>query len=179
MNLKVFALKKVGHSPQKCIKSRSSGRQLPVRPYRRQPGDHCQRDVRDIAMETDVGRPDMVWQHFCPIVEGELQNGTEVDVYNSKTGTPSFEKPARVAATYANYRWRKCLPNLEEQSYRKGPQPLALNYSRYLCRLWNNGVPYKKKLKTYNIHFNVERTPPLGETKIVKTRLVWTHDCFG
>ena len=114
-----------------------------------------------------------------PVVLGQLTDGSIVDVYNRKPGAPDFSKPDVVSAVYANYRWRKYLSNLEDQSYEDVPRRLALNYGRYLCRSWNAAALPDKQLATFTIFFNVERTPPPGGVKEVRNRAVWYHDCFG
>ncbi len=113
-----------------------------------------------------------------PIIEGTLKDGTIVDVFNRKPGAPSFARPEIVSAVYANYRWRKYLSNLEDQTTPTRKQLLAINYSKYLCRLWNTDTPRQHRLRILTITFNVEETPPPGETRHVETRDVWTHDCF-
>ena len=110
---------------------------------------------------------------------GKLKDGRVVDVYNVKEGIPSFEKPELVSAVYTNYRWRKYLSNLEDASYENERNLKALNYGRYLCRAWNTGTVDADKLSTFTIYFNVEWTPPPGRPKEVKTREVWSHDCFS
>ena len=107
-----------------------------------------------------------------PVIVGERTDGLAVDVYRHKIGIPAFTKPAVVSAVYENYRWRKFLSNLEDDSYVTGPQPLALNYARYLCRLWNTGTPADRQLSTFTILFMVERTPPPGIPKVTKSRTV-------
>ena len=119
-----------------------------------------------------------------PVIMGELRDGSVVDVYHRKPGIPSYSKPDFVSTVYANYRWRKYLSILEDRSYDAGPQPLALNYSRYLCRLWNVGTPADRHLMFFTLQFNVEWTPPPGRgpaaaAKEVVTRTVWRHRCFG
>jgi predicted DCC family thiol-disulfide oxidoreductase YuxK len=114
-----------------------------------------------------------------PIIMGKLKDGRVVDVYNVKEGIPSFEKPELVSAVYTNYRWRKYLSNLEDASYENERNLKALNYGRYLCRAWNTGTVDADKLSTFTIYFNVEWTPPPGRPKEVKTREVWSHDCFS
>lgn len=114
-----------------------------------------------------------------PVIRGELKNGAIVDVYNRRPGEPSSARPELVSAVYENYRWRKYLTVLEDQTYEDVPQRLALNYGRYLCRSWNTGTAPEKQLATFAIQFNVERTPPPGGTKGVVERIVWNHDCFG
>ena len=114
-----------------------------------------------------------------PVIMGQLRDGTPVDVYHRAPGAPDFTKPALVSAVFENYRWRKYLSNLEDQTYEAVPQRLALNYARYLCRDWNTGTPPEKQLATFTILFNVERTPPPGHPKHVRNRVVWNHDCFS
>lgn len=114
-----------------------------------------------------------------PVIVGELTDGSVADVYNQRHGAPDFSKPAVVSAVYENYRWRKYLSNLEDQTYEDVPQRLALNYGRYLCRRWNADADPERRLSTFQIIFNVERTPPPGEFKEATKRVVWTHDCFG
>lgn len=114
-----------------------------------------------------------------PVIMGQLKDGTTVDVYNREPGIPDFSKPEVVSSVYENYRWRKYLSNLEDQSYVAMPQHLALNYGRYLCRDWNIGTSPDKQLATFTILFNVEPTPPPGHPKHIQNRIVWEHNCFG
>lgn len=114
-----------------------------------------------------------------PVVEGELADGTMVDVYNGRIGLADFDKPDVVSQHYENYRWRKFLSNLEDQSYEDEPQVLALNYARYLCRSWPADMKPSVALSNFVLYFQVERTPPPGEQKSVETRQVWLHDCLG
>lgn len=114
-----------------------------------------------------------------PVIEGELADGTMVDVYNRREGLADFEKPAVVSRVYENYRWRKFLSNLEDQTYDDVTQVLALNYARYLCRSWNTEGGGNDALSNFVIFFQIERSPPPGASKEVETRQVWTHDCFG
>ena len=72
-----------------------------------------------------------------PVIEGQLVHGTTVDVYNGREGIVDFSKPELVSAVYQSSRWRKFLSNMEDHGCENRPQFLALNYSRYRCRLWN------------------------------------------
>jgi predicted DCC family thiol-disulfide oxidoreductase YuxK len=114
-----------------------------------------------------------------PVIPGKLRDGTQVDVYNGRVGPAVFQKPDVVSRVYANYRWRKFLSNLEDNSYEDGPQTLALNYARFLCRDWSERHSDLPALSTFKIYFQVEKTPPPGGGKTPKPRLVWSHDCFG
>lgn len=114
-----------------------------------------------------------------PVIEGELTDGTIVDIYSGTKGLADFDKPEVVSKVYANYRWRKFLSQLEDQTYENTPQVLALNYGRYLCRNWERQHPDDLPLATFEIYFQIERSQPPGQVRSVETRQVWNHDCFG
>ncbi len=114
-----------------------------------------------------------------PVIEGQLKNGEIVDVYNGRTGPASQKKPDVVSAVYANYRWRKYLSLLEDQTYESVPQTLALHYGRYLCGQWNSQHSGDRQLSHFSIVFKVETTPPPDVPKVVEERKVWSHNCLG
>lgn len=114
-----------------------------------------------------------------PVVEGELTDGTIVDVYHDRPGLADFDKPAVVSKVYANYRWRKFLSQLEDQTYEDVPQTLALAYGRYLCGHWRETHPDGPALSTFILYFQIEVSQPPGVQKEVETQQVWSHDCFG
>ncbi|MBT5454975.1 MAG: DUF393 domain-containing protein [Rhodospirillaceae bacterium] len=112
-----------------------------------------------------------------PVILGELTDGAVVDVYNRRPKIPDWEKPAVVSAVYANNRWRTYLSAMEDLSYEDGGNLLALNYARYLCRTWNATASSGKELSVFNIYFNVEASLPEYRPRIVRNRLIWSHDC--
>ncbi|MCK7610674.1 HTTM domain-containing protein [Roseibium sediminicola] len=114
-----------------------------------------------------------------PVIEGELTDGTIVDVYHDRPGLADFEKPAVVSKVYANYRWRKFLSQLEDQTYEDVPQTLALAYGRYLCGHWREAHPDGPALSSFILYFQIEISQPPGVPKEVETQQVWSHDCFG
>ena len=113
-----------------------------------------------------------------PIMEGELEDGTTVDVYRMTVGAPPESWDTHAAKDYLNGRWRKFLANLEDESYRDGDKVLALNYARYLCRAWNQNRPELAPLSTFSILFEVRRTMPPGQAPETRLNNVWHHDCF-
>lgn len=113
-----------------------------------------------------------------PEVRGILSDGTVVDVYNRRIGEPGGW-PEVPSAIYENYRWRKFLSQMEDQSYEAVPQRLALNYARYLCRSWDPASMAGPPLATLTLSFYVEWTPPPGRSKDIRYNTVWTHECFG
>lgn len=100
-----------------------------------------------------------------PVIEGELTDGTLVDVYRGRKGLASFDRPDVVSEAYANYRWRKYLSNLEDRSYDDSHHVFALNYARYLCRSWTASHPDSPALSTFVFYFQVEATPPPGSDR--------------
>jgi len=114
-----------------------------------------------------------------PIIVGQLQDGTIVDVYNRRVSEPNWEKPERVSEVYANYRWRKYLSNIEDLSYESDQRDFGLNFGRYLCRQWNHDAAPGKALSTFQIFFKAEWSKPCYLPKEPKTRRVWRHNCFG
>ena len=113
-----------------------------------------------------------------PAIEGQLEDGTVVDVYNMKAGMAAIEWDYHAARSYENGRWRKFLSNLEDESYRAGDKVLSLNYARYLCRAWRRENPEQAALSTFSIIFVVNRTKPPGQAPESRVNNVWHHDCF-
>ncbi|MBT6405253.1 MAG: hypothetical protein HOK11_12560 [Rhodospirillaceae bacterium] len=114
-----------------------------------------------------------------PVIPGVLRDGTPVDAYRGTRGAPSLEKPAIVSHSYANYRWRKYLSNIEDRSYEADAGDFALDYGRYLCRLWNTDAAAGLELERFEILFPVEWTEPPGQPKRFEIRRVWVHECFS
>ncbi|MDA0784703.1 MAG: HTTM domain-containing protein [Proteobacteria bacterium] len=113
-----------------------------------------------------------------PVMPGVLRDGTPVDAYNGTVGAPSLVKPRIVSHAYENYRWRKYLSNIEDQSYNSDAVDFALDYGRYLCRRWNEDAPAGQELIHFEILFPVEWTGPPGQPRRFEIRRVWVHECF-
>ena len=114
-----------------------------------------------------------------PVIIGRLRDGRVVDVYNGTPRPPYWGKPKVVSRTYANYRWRRYLSNIEDNSYEDDLPDFGLQYGRYLCRQWNRDAAPDRQLTTFEIYFLVEWSLPDDQPKDVQRRLVWSHDCFG
>ncbi|MEP1207848.1 MAG: HTTM domain-containing protein [Rhizobiaceae bacterium] len=113
-----------------------------------------------------------------PVISGRLEDGSLVDPYNVSLNAPDTKSLSPTARHYRNYRWRKFLSNLEDLSYEQGEQLLALNYARYLCRMWNQRHAKSQMLSTITITFVVHRTMPPGQMPQRRENQVWYHDCF-
>lgn len=114
-----------------------------------------------------------------PVIEGDLSDGTIVDVYWNRIGLANFDKPEIVSEVYANYRWRKFLSIMEDRSYHDTHHTLARNYARFLCRNWSKSHTGMPALSTFVIYFQVEPTPPPGGQKEITTRQIWNHNCLA
>jgi hypothetical protein len=132
-----------------------------------------------------VLRLDQYWNMFSPqpskddgwfVMEGELRDGTPIDVYRLQPGEVSFEKPDDPSAYYPNQRWRKYLMNLWLKKYKD----YRLHYGRYLCRRWNSReTERERKLTAFRIHFILERPGLPGQpAKPTEKRTIWRHECF-
>jgi len=85
-------------------------------------------------------RTDQYWTMFAPeplrvdgwyVAPARLANGSTVDALHERP--VRWEKPANVAATYPNARWRKYLVNLWRPGFAAHRQHLG----EHLCRRWN------------------------------------------
>jgi len=132
-----------------------------------------------------VLRIDQKWGMFAPyplrddgwfVVEGELRDGTKVDVRHGREEAPSYDKPALVSADYKNARWRKYLMHL----WKKDKKKYRPYYGQYLCRAWNGDAdrPARRKLSKLQVHYMLERTPPPGQPARVKKVTILRHNCL-
>ncbi len=112
-----------------------------------------------------------------PVIRGRLANGIIVDPYSNSFQVPTTERPKVVSAVYENYRWRKFISQLEDQSYDAVPQRLANLWANYLCRAWDKGKTEDFHLVTLEIAFIVDWTPLPGNKKPVEYNSVLVHQC--
>ncbi|MBI3927384.1 MAG: HTTM domain-containing protein [Armatimonadetes bacterium] len=127
-------------------------------------------------------RIDQEWDMFSPhplvddgwyVIEARLADGRQVDLYRDGAEL-CWEKPARVASTFRNGRWRKYMMNL----WWAVLEPHRLHYSRYLCRTWNASHPPDEQLTSFRIYFMLEKTRLNYEPTEPVKRLLWTHWCL-
>jgi hypothetical protein len=128
-------------------------------------------------------RLDQKWDMFAAnpdrndgwyVIPGKLKNGHEVDLFKSSTQV-DWSKPADVAHTYPNQRWRKYMMNLRKKDSRKHRQ----SFARWLCREWNNRHLGNEKLESLEIYFVLEKTLPNYQASVPKRILLRTEYCFG
>ncbi len=126
---------------------------------------------------------DQQWGMFAPypqkgdgwyVIPGKQKNGRVVDIFRG--GQPvTWEKPASVAATYKNYRWRKYMMNLWLKSHER-QRPY---YAQYLCRDWNSRHNGEQRLEELAIYYMLEVTLPNYEYFTPEKVLVLKHQCAG
>jgi predicted DCC family thiol-disulfide oxidoreductase YuxK len=124
-------------------------------------------------------RLDQTWEMFAPsplkdggwyVIPGRLRSGAVVDLFRDGAEV-RWDKPASVAATYRNTRWRRymmILPNHLEY---------APSYARYLCRQWNRAHEAASRLEELEIVFIVERTLPEGRRGEPRRVSLLRHTC--
>ena len=113
-------------------------------------------------------RLDQKWAMFSPrppndhgwwVIEGELDDGTPVDVLRHSTGPASREKPRLVSATFPSVRWRKYMEymlRVRREAYWKA-------MTGHFCRTWKGNRTGRRRLATLSVTFMHERTPPPGQ----------------
>jgi hypothetical protein len=129
-----------------------------------------------------VLRLDQRWNMFSPgpltedgwyVIEGRFRDGKVRDLFTGGTEV-TWDKPADVANTYKNQRWRKFMMNLwmaENSKYR-------LPYGQYLCRKWNAEGRGPKELVGFDIVYMLEVTNLDGSEMLPEKRVIWNHWCF-
>ncbi len=106
------------------------------------------------------------------VMPARLRNGKEVDVFQE--GRPiRWEKPARVALTYKNDRWRKYFMNLWLAEY-KG---YRVYYGQYMCRQWNTTHAPEEALEEFQMFYMREDTV-LYQNPVPKKVSVDRFFCF-
>lgn len=126
---------------------------------------------------------DQSWRMFAPrppirdgwyVIVGTLADGYEVGVMHGG-GPVSWEKPKDVVKTYKNYRWRKCITNVEGADRYKDYMPY---YLQYLCREWNKRYKNDRinQMKKVDFYLMEEKTLPEG-VAAPKKKLVSSHLC--
>lgn len=136
---------------------------------------------RQLRWIGNVLRLDQRWEMFAPyplrddgwwVIPGKLANGKEVDVWTGES-TVDFSKPPLVADEFETYRWRKYMRNIWTKDYKK----LRLYYAKYLCRSWNATHTGSERLRTFQIVYVKELTPPPGGEWKTERVQIWNHNC--
>jgi len=140
---------------------------------------------RHVELTEALLRLDQSWGMFAPypltvsvvpVIPGTLRDGTAVDVYQMKFGSPDWDYQTVFPSSYENYRWRKYLGRVRSLQDNR----IRLGYGQYLCQKWNSqGLPKNQELATFEIHFKTLETKPDYAERIPHTHKVWRHWCFS
>jgi predicted DCC family thiol-disulfide oxidoreductase YuxK len=135
---------------------------------------------RKVNVYANVLGIEQYWNLFAPypikddgwyVIPGLFKDGSVRDLYWDRAEI-DWLKPPIGTPYYANQRWSKYMMNIWKKKFKKQ----RLNYGRWLCRVWNEGVPYKQRLQRLQIYFMRERTLKVGEQRPKAVRL-WRHFC--
>jgi hypothetical protein len=123
-----------------------------------------------------------VWDMFAPrprkddgwyVIPARLASGAEVDLFRNGAHV-NWGKPANASELYPNAYWQKYL----EYIWLRDFSGARLYYARYLCRNWNASHHDADELKTFDIVYMHENTPPPGLFEPPAEPLViWHHEC--
>lgn len=134
-----------------------------------------------------VLRIDQLWNMFAPyplkedgwwVFPARLADGSEIDLLHPERSAPDYSKPANYATEQENIRWLTYRGRLWSRQYAGNRRW----YGQYLCRQWNadkNGAARTRRLKSFQMIYMLERTPPPGEAAHVEQVVTWRHDCDG
>lgn len=127
-------------------------------------------------------RLDQRWNMFSPgpltedgwyIIEGKFKHGAVLDLFRGGKEV-RWDKPADVANSYKNERWRKYMMNLWMADF----EPYRLPFGQYLSRKWNSRGRGPDELTSFEIIFMLEITNPDGSERAPEKKVVWRHWCF-
>lgn len=119
-----------------------------------------------------VTRTDQYWNMFAPdplstdgwvVAPGVLEDGSRVDAFHG--GTPRWDRPPDVSATYPTARWRKYLVGLWRSNTAD-----RRHFADYLCRRYN--ARHETRLETVDVYFVEQPTRLDGPEPTERVRLV-------
>jgi hypothetical protein len=132
---------------------------------------------QQVEMVGDLFGVGQFWNMFAPaplredgwyVIEGELQDGTRVDLFRDGASVV-WEKPELVSALYQSERWRKYMMNLWSEEC----VPERTHYLQYLRRDWDaRHRDVLRKLKTIKMYYMLKITPPPGHEPTAPRRVL-------
>ncbi len=126
----------------------------------------------------NIFRLDQHWAMFAPhpltddgwfVMPARLRNGHEFDLWSGDDPV-RWDKPANVAATFPNMRWRKYMRNIWTDSYAEPHRGLAMLHWR---EQWNRSHPYDEQIDMIRLFYMLETTPPPGQKPVVEKLLLY------
>lgn len=128
-------------------------------------------------------RMDQRWNMFSPgpltedgwfVIEGQRRDGTTLDMFIEGRDQVDWTKPAFIAHTFRNERWRKYMMNLwlaDNARYR-------LPFGQYLTRKFNRSGRGPREVSEFKIFYMKEVTNPDGSERPPEKVMIWHHYCF-
>lgn len=119
------------------------------------------------------------WRMFAPnptsdarwlVVPGDLENGSEVDVFQN--AAVDWDRPPSVEGTYETARWRKYVSNMryaDNENHRS-------YFANYLCGRWN--ASHDVGVERVTVYGLTDRAAPYDEPDINRHELL-EYDCSG
>jgi hypothetical protein len=130
-----------------------------------------------VEMVGDLFGVGQFWNMFAPaplmedgwyVVDGELQDGTHVDLFRDGA-LVVWERPELVSALYSSERWRKYMMNL----WNPENAPERAHYLQYLRRDWDaHHRDVLRNLKSIRMYYMLKVTPPPGHEPPVPQRVL-------
>lgn len=106
------------------------------------------------------------------VIAGTMEDGRTVDLFRDGQSV-TYEKPNNVAKLYMDQRWQKYMMNLWDRSF----APYRSPYIKYLCTEWNDSHDKEERVKSVQMFFMLEKTPPRGYPTEVKQMSLLTQAC--
>ncbi|KAK5574593.1 hypothetical protein RB653_009846 [Dictyostelium firmibasis] len=138
-------------------------------------------------------RMDQMWSMFSPrppsqhwwyTFEGELDDGTLVELWNNQglfTWIPNVEpytrdKPNPYPECIGNHRWFKVYENLNSGG---GFETIRMGLGKWICREYNTRHIEHERLHRFNIVFRNEAQHLNNTRSILPDQILWQHICYN
>lgn len=137
--------------------------------------------LQPVAPVVQALRIDQRWDMFAPepskrdgwlVFPGELEDGRRIDV-RKPDGQLDWRRP-QPPNRHRNVRWHSYEWRLLELK----SEALFLAYGRYLCRRYNATAAPGQRLRSFEMVYVIETSPPPGEAAQPVRRTAWRHQCL-
>jgi len=124
----------------------------------------------------DMFAPYPVMSSAMPVMPGTTRGGKAVDPYKMTMQPVTWEWPELLSWEFENYRWRKYVGRLRTTKN----NTMRSGYGSYICNRWNNrDIPFRDKLASFEIYFDMKKTLPDGKKGEPKRVRAWRHWCYA
>jgi hypothetical protein len=87
------------------------------------------------------------------VIPGRLEDGASVDLFHWGQKV-RWGRPRRIASDYKDFRWTKYMTSLWDHPV------LRPYFAWYLCYQWNREAPEGRRLRDFEIVYQLEKTTP-------------------